>query len=77
MTHPIRRSTNDRWIAGVIGGLAEYLGIPATALRFLYVVVSIMSAAFPGMLVYLILWIALAKDTAPYPAGRYREEFDA
>lgn len=77
MTHPIRRSTNDRWIAGVIGGLAAHLGIPATALRFLYVVVSIMSAAFPGMLVYLILWIALAKGTAPYPAGGYREELDA
>lgn len=77
MTHPIRRSTNDRWIAGVMGGLAEYLGIPSTALRFLFVVVSVMSAAFPGILVYLILWIAVPRDAAPYPTGRYREEFDA
>ena len=43
-------------IAGVCGGLAEFLGWSPTAVRALYVFVSIVSAAFPGIIVYLVLW---------------------
>lgn len=46
-------------IAGVCGGLAEWLGWHPTAVRVLYVVLSIASAAFPGILVYLILWLVM------------------
>jgi phage shock protein C len=59
----LRRSSRNRWVAGVMGGLADYLGLNATILRVLYVIVSMMSAAFPGLLVYLILWIALPKQS--------------
>jgi phage shock protein C len=48
-------------IAGVCGGLAEWLAWDVTLVRLLYVVISIASAAFPGVLVYLILWIAMPK----------------
>jgi phage shock protein PspC (stress-responsive transcriptional regulator) len=44
-------------IAGVCGGIAEWLGWDPTLVRVLYVVGSILSAAFPGILVYIILWI--------------------
>lgn len=53
------RKSNDRVIAGVCGGLAEWLGWPANRTRLAYVVLSVLSAAFPGILVYLILWIAM------------------
>lgn len=53
------RSRTHRMIAGVCGGLAEWLGWSPTMVRILYVIVSIASAGFPGMLVYLILWIAM------------------
>lgn len=53
------RKSNDRIIAGVCGGLAEWLGWPANRTRLAYVVLSVLSAAFPGILVYLILWIAM------------------
>ena len=43
-------------IAGVCGGIAEFLGWAPGAVRALYVVVSIASAAFPGIVAYLILW---------------------
>jgi phage shock protein C len=43
-------------IAGVCAGCAEYLGWDVTAFRVAYVLVSILSAAFPGILVYLVLW---------------------
>ena len=51
--------SSDRIIAGVCGGIAEWLGWSATTVRVLYVVVSIFSAAFPGILVYLILWLVM------------------
>jgi phage shock protein C len=43
-------------IAGVAAGLAKYFGIDPTLARVLYVVGSIVSAAFPGILVYVLLW---------------------
>jgi phage shock protein PspC (stress-responsive transcriptional regulator) len=58
----LHRSTTNRIIAGVCGGFAEWLGWNPTTFRVLFVVVSILSAAFPGMLVYLILWLVMPKD---------------
>jgi len=55
---PLRKS-NDRIIAGVCGGLADWLGWPANRTRLAYVVLSVLSAAFPGILVYVVLWIAM------------------
>ena len=45
-------------IAGVCGGLAEWMGWPAGRTGLAYVILSVVSAAFPGILVYVILWIA-------------------
>jgi phage shock protein C len=44
-------------IAGVVAGLAKYLGLDPTVARVLYVVASIVSVAFPGILVYILLWM--------------------
>lgn len=55
----LRRSTSEKVVAGVLGGLAEYFGLDVTLVRLLYVVVSIFSAAFPGLLVYIILWVVM------------------
>jgi len=61
MSAPLRRSRRNRWIAGVCGGLAQSLGWDPTLVRILYVVVSVASAAFPGILVYLVLWIVMPE----------------
>ncbi len=58
------RSRNQRMIAGVFGGLADWLGWSPTIVRVLYVILSIASAAFPGILVYIILWIAMPEAPA-------------
>ena len=55
---PLVRS-DDRVIAGVCGGLAEYFGLPIGATRVGFVLLSIFSAAFPGILVYLVLWFVM------------------
>jgi phage shock protein C len=59
---PLRRSRSNRMIAGVVAGLAEWVGIDVTLARVIYVVGSIVSAAFPGALVYLILWVAVPEE---------------
>jgi phage shock protein PspC (stress-responsive transcriptional regulator) len=51
-------------LAGVCGGLAEWLGWDATLVRVLFVLVSVLSAAFPGILVYVILWIVMPDTPA-------------
>lgn len=66
VSRPLRRSKTNRVIAGVVGGLAEYFGVDPTLLRVVYVVGSIVSAAFPGILVYILLWLLIpeAEDRA-------------
>ena len=64
MTAPrsLSRSRNDRMLAGVVGGIAARFGWNSTLLRVVYVIVSIASAAFPGILVYLILWLLMPEE---------------
>jgi phage shock protein PspC (stress-responsive transcriptional regulator) len=59
---PLRRSRSDRKIAGVCGGLAKHFGLDPTYVRIGYVLLSILSAAFPGTLVYLILWWLIPEE---------------
>lgn len=58
---PLYRSERNRVIAGVCGGIAEWLGWDPTVVRIAYVLVSIFSVAFPGILVYLVLWILMPR----------------
>ena len=58
---PLYRSRRNSIFGGVCGGIAEWLGWSPAWVRFLYVVVSVLSAGFPGTLVYIILWIVVPK----------------
>jgi len=59
---PLYRSRKYAILGGVCGGLAEWLGWDPTAVRILYVLGSILSVAFPGMIVYVILWLVMPKS---------------
>lgn len=61
VSRPLRRSKTNRQIAGVIGGFAEYFNVDPTLLRIIYVVGSIVSVAFPGLLVYLLCWLLMPE----------------
>lgn len=54
---------NNGLLGGVCGGLADYLGWDRALVRILYVVFSILSAAFPGAIVYIVLWIVIPKKS--------------
>jgi phage shock protein C len=55
------RSRRHSMIAGVCGGIADWLGWDVTLVRILYVVISIISIAFPGTIAYFILWILMPR----------------
>mgnify|MGYP002395564615 CR=1 FL=1 len=64
-TNKLARS-NRKIIAGVCGGIASWLGWDPLLVRLLYVIISAASAAFPGILVYIILWIVMPKSRYEY-----------
>jgi phage shock protein C len=61
--------SNDKIIGGVCAGLAEYIGWPPNRFRLVYVLVSILSAGFPGTLVYLVLWLLMPPPEAGEEQG--------
>jgi len=65
----LRRSSKYKMIAGVCGGLAEYFDLDPTLVRVAYVVVSIVSAAFPGILAYIILMFVMPPPEPPGAAA--------
>lgn len=58
----LKRSRTDKMLGGVLGGIARHYELDATVLRIIYVLVSLFSAAFPGMIVYLILWVLIPLE---------------
>ena len=50
------RSNTDKMIAGVCGGLGRHFGWPSNRVRLVYFLLTLLSAAFPGILGYLALW---------------------
>jgi phage shock protein C len=55
------RSTSDRKLSGVLGGLARYTGMDASLLRILFVILLIFTGFFPLVLIY-IAWIFLVPE---------------
>jgi phage shock protein C len=58
-TKRLARDPNHKWVAGVCGGIARWLDADPDIVRLIYVLLSVVSAAFPGTLVYLILWAVM------------------
>lgn len=58
--------SNNKMIAGVCGGIAEFFEIDPTLVRAGYVILSLFSAAFPGILLYLILCLIMPSQNRLY-----------
>jgi phage shock protein C len=61
-SRPLRRSRSNRMIGGVVAGLANYMGMDVSIARILFVLISIFSAACPGILVYILCWILIPEE---------------
>ena len=55
------RRSNNKMIAGICSGIAEYLGLDPTVVRVVYAALSIFSVGFPGLLLYIILAILMPE----------------
>lgn len=59
----LMRSTTNRMVCGVCGGLGHYTGIDPTVIRVLYVIVSVIAGAgFLGLILYFILSVIIPED---------------
>lgn len=56
------RSDEHKMIAGVCGGIADFLGWTPNSVRVLYVLISVCSVAFPGIFAYLVLWLVMPRQ---------------
>jgi phage shock protein PspC (stress-responsive transcriptional regulator) len=62
LNRPLMRVRQGKIIAGVCGGIANWLGWDPTLVRLGYVVLTVLSAAFPGILIYILLWILMPQE---------------
>lgn len=53
--------SNDKMIAGVCAGIAEYFDMDPTIVRVIYVLLALCSAAFPGLILYIILALIMPE----------------
>ncbi|MCV9389354.1 PspC domain-containing protein [Reichenbachiella ulvae] len=60
MTRILKKS-QDKVFGGVLGGIADYLGWDYTLVRLAYVLMTIMSIGFPGVIIYLVLWFIMPE----------------
>jgi len=51
----------DAWVAGVCGGLADYFGLQRNAFRIIWLILTLFTAGFPGLLLYLLLWLVMPQ----------------
>ncbi|MEI6139930.1 MAG: PspC domain-containing protein [Mariniphaga sp.] len=58
----LTRSRNDRMLAGVCGGIADYLIVDPTVVRLVFALATFFTVVFPGILIYLVMWIIVPKD---------------
>jgi phage shock protein C len=56
------RSESDRMIAGVLGGLADYLRIEPSLTRIGYVLVTVLTGFFPGIFFYLVMMLIIPEE---------------
>ena len=57
----LTRSMSDKMIAGVCGGIADYLGVDSTLVRIIFVVLALMGV-MPGLLAYFISWMIMPAE---------------
>ncbi len=68
----LTRSAN-KVLAGVLGGIAEYFEVDATLVRICYAALAVLSAGFPGILLYIIMWLIMPEKGPEDPKDKFEE----
>ena len=67
-TKKLYRSNSDKMLAGVCGGLGEFLGLDPTLVRLVFALLAILGG--PGIILYFIMWIIVPYGPTNYPPPR-------
>ena len=59
---PLVRVREGAILAGALGGLARWCGWDPTMVRIVFVICSLLSAAFPGIIIYLVMWLLMPRE---------------
>lgn len=59
-TKKLYRSVDDRWLAGVCGGLGKYFNVDPTLVRVIFVVLALIGLG--GVILYLLLWVLIPPE---------------
>ncbi|KUK59788.1 MAG: Phage shock protein C, PspC [Methanoculleus marisnigri] len=73
MAKKLTRSTSDRWVAGICGGIGEYFEIDPNVIRVVWVIVTVLTGFLPGIIIYILLWIILPEQGQARPVGTTAE----
>ncbi|HDZ26033.1 hypothetical protein LCGC14_0841870 [marine sediment metagenome] len=65
MAKKLYRSSKQRMVAGICGGLAEYFDMDVNIMRLLFVAISLLSVLFPMVIFYIIAWIIVPVEETP------------
>ena len=55
------KRSNDRYLGGVCGGLAEQFGVSPFIMRILWAAITFTTFVIPGLIVYIVLWNTMEK----------------
>jgi len=58
----LTRSVKDKMLAGICGGLANYMDVDPTIVRLVFALATFFTVVFPGVIIYLIMWIIVPKE---------------
>ncbi|MGN1124208.1 MAG: PspC domain-containing protein [Eubacterium sp.] len=68
------KSTKDRKLAGVCGGLAEYFNCDSSIIRLIWALVSLFSTGIPGVLVYIICALVIPDEPVSFDgSAQYKD----
>ena len=65
----LMRPRSGRTIAGVCAGMGHYLDVDVTLVRLVWVLITIMSGIFPGVIVYGLAWVLMPEEPLALPAA--------
>jgi len=63
MTNKTLTRSNEKWLAGVCGGIANYFGWDLAIVRLVWLLLTLCTVGFPGITAYIILWICMPQAT--------------
>ena len=69
----LKRPLNNRMLAGVCACLAERMDLDPSIVRIGYVLLSLFTAGFPGLLIYIVAWIIIPEEK---PSDRYNNRLN-